>query len=363
LFFSLLDRQLFFENQFMEIKEELIRWYRANKRDLPWRKTSNPYFVWLSEIILQQTRVNQGLPYYESFTAKFPTVFDLANAHQDDVIRTWQGLGYYSRARNLHNTAKLVCNELNGQFPKNYQGLLRLKGVGEYTAAAIASFCFNESVAVVDGNVYRVLSRLFDLDTPIDQNAGKKEFRLLAEELLDKSNPAEYNQAIMEFGALQCTPKNPNCNTCPLSHKCLAFDKKTVALRPVKTSKTKVLELPLDFLFITDGQNCLVEKRDDKGIWKNLYQFPLLENPSQKQVTEFIENTFSAQNVLKITRGKTYKHILSHRKLHVVFWEAKITALSENSALNKYKIIALEELDQIGMPRVITRYLEEKNEH
>ncbi|MFN3916562.1 MAG: A/G-specific adenine glycosylase [Flavobacteriales bacterium] len=344
----------------MEIKEELIRWYRANKRDLPWRKTNNPYFVWLSEIILQQTRVSQGLPYYESFTVKFPTVFDLAAAHQDDVIRTWQGLGYYSRAQNLHNTAKLVSNELNGKFPKDYQNLLKLKGVGEYTAAAIASFCFNESVAVVDGNVYRVLSRLFDLDTPIDQNAGKKEFRTLAEELLDKQNAAEYNQAIMEFGALQCTPKNPHCDTCPLTNKCLAFDRKTIPQRPVKSSKTKMLEQKMNFLFVTDGQNCVVEKRDGKGIWKNLYQFPLLENTGQKQMTTFIEKTFSTRNIINLSRGKAYKHLLSHRKLHIVFWEAEIAPFPETLVLDKYKIIPLEQLDQIGMPRVITRYLEEK---
>ena len=224
----------------MNFSEILTDWYLENKRDLPWRKTTNPYYIWLSEIMLQQTRVAQGLPYYEAFTKVFPTVFDLANASEEQVLKLWQGLGYYSRARNLHATAKHIANDLDGIFPSDYKNLLKLKGVGEYTAAAIASFSYNEVVPVVDGNVFRVLSRYYNVETNIASAKAKKEFTLLAQEVISKDNPALFNQTIMEFGALQCVPKNPNCTICPLNTSCAALWLKKVSELPVKIKKLKV---------------------------------------------------------------------------------------------------------------------------
>ena len=222
----------------MNFTKLLTQWYLKNKRDLPWRHTQNPYLIWLSEIMLQQTRVAQGMPYFFSFAKAFPTVFELANASEEQVLKLWQGLGYYSRARNLHKTAQYVAFELNGEFPGTYKELLLLKGIGEYTAAAIASFSYNECVPVVDGNVFRVLSRYFDIETDIASSSAKKEFAALAFELMPKNNPALFNQAIMEFGALQCVPKNPDCQVCPLNHGCLALQKKKVNQLPVKSKFT-----------------------------------------------------------------------------------------------------------------------------
>ncbi|MEY4860751.1 MAG: hypothetical protein RL059_450 [Bacteroidota bacterium] len=223
-------------------QQDLISWYLINKRDLPWRKTKNPYKIWMSEIILQQTRVQQGLPYYQKFISTYPTIQSLALANEDEVLNLWQGLGYYSRARNMLKTANVINEEYKGSFPTSYNDLLKLKGIGEYTAAAIASFSFNEPVAVVDGNVYRVLSRLFDIETPIDSVEGKKAFRFLADEVLDKVNPATFNQAIMEFGALHCTPKKPDCNNCVLNRTCLSRENGTISQRPVKKKKTAAKE-------------------------------------------------------------------------------------------------------------------------
>ena len=224
----------------MDFSNSLIKWYLQNKRDLPWRNTIDPYFIWLSEIMLQQTRVAQGMPYFFAFTEAFPTVFDLAKASEQEVLKLWQGLGYYSRARNLHKTAQYVAFELDGKFPDNYKALLSLKGVGDYTAAAIASFSYNEVVPVVDGNVFRVLSRVFDIEADISQPASKKIFQELAMELMPKDHPAIFNQAIMEFGALQCVPKNPDCTICVMNDGCLALKMDKVNQLPVKLKKTKV---------------------------------------------------------------------------------------------------------------------------
>ena len=215
--------------------KRLIKWYNFNKRELPWRSTSDPYKIWLSEIILQQTQVNQGLSYYLKFVEEFQTVKDLAKAPADKVMKLWQGLGYYSRARNLHEAAKNIVNEHKGEFPKAYEDIRALKGVGDYTAAAIASIAYNLPYAVVDGNVYRVLSRIFGIETPIDSTSGKKEFNELANELLTKKNPADYNQAIMEFGALYCRPKNPDCTNCIFNDKCEAYRLNKINLLPVKS--------------------------------------------------------------------------------------------------------------------------------
>jgi A/G-specific adenine glycosylase len=345
----------------MIIKEEIIAWYRVNKRDLPWRDTVNPYLVWLSEIILQQTRVNQGLPYFLRFTEKFPTVFDLANAQQDDVMLLWQGLGYYSRARNLHTTAKYVAYELNGKFPNSHQGLLQLKGVGDYTAAAIASFCYNEPVPVVDGNVYRVLSRVFDIETPIDSTEGKKYFKALAQKLIDKTNPGEYNQAIMEFGAVQCTPGQPNCTLCPLQNGCVAFYKKKVNQLPKKEKKTKIKERYLHFFLITDGENFLIEKRQANDIWKNLYQLPLLETEeatlSEAEIMEKATQEL-AQDINTVSFQGEFKHVLSHRILKVFFWKIDVKKLQKPT--NNRLLVALNDRVLYSMPRIITKFFEQK---
>jgi len=309
----------------------LIHWYLNNKRDLPWRKTQNPYTIWLSEIMLQQTRVAQGLPYYLDFISAFPTVFDLANATEEKVLKHWQGLGYYSRARNLHYTAKYVAFELNGVFPNNYMALLKLKGIGEYTAAAIASFSFNEVVPVVDGNVFRVLSRYFDIETDISLALAKKEFSEMALELMPKNDPATFNQAIMEFGALQCVPKNPNCSNCIFNSSCAALQKKKVQKLPVKIKKIKISYRFFNYIvFEDDNLKTLIHKRDQKGIWYNLYEFPLIETENEinlDEISEMISQKYNSTykiEAISNCRSKSILHKLSHQHLNVNFWKVKV---------------------------------------
>lgn len=315
----------------MDFANILTQWYLKNKRDLPWRNTKDPYLIWLSEIMLQQTRVAQGTPYYYAFTKAFPTVFDLANASEQEVLKLWQGLGYYSRARNLHNTAQQIAHTQDGLFPTSFNGLIALKGVGEYTAAAIASFAFDEVVPVVDGNVFRVLSRYFDIQTDIQSNAAKKEFFELALELMPKSNPALFNQAIMEFGALQCVPKSPNCGDCPLNHGCLALQKKSVHLLPVKLKKVKVKNRYFNYLVFVDiNGNTQIQQRTDRGIWHNLYEFPLIESDQIFEVREFeaqlANQKFVDNPVLSFEElnAKSQVHKLTHQHLHIKFWRIAV---------------------------------------
>ncbi len=318
----------------MNFSKILTNWYSVNKRDFPWRETSDPYFIWLSEIILQQTQTKQGLPYYEAFVNKYPTVFALANAEETEVLKLWQGLGYYSRARNLHLTAKYIANKLDGIFPNSYEDLLKLKGIGDYTASAIASICFGEPTAVVDGNVYRTLSRYFGIETPINSTQGVKEFKLLATSLIDRNNPGDYNQAIMEFGATQCKPQNPDCSICPFNNSCIALQKGILQMLPVKLNKTKVTNKHFNFLvFISSDKKTLFEKRTSKGIWQNLYQFPLLEteislqsdsfrgHPFLKDIMKNIPFEFSLYNDIDIV------HKLSHQHLHTKFWIVEVDKL------------------------------------
>jgi A/G-specific adenine glycosylase len=239
----------------MKFSNTLVYWYLQNNRDLPWRKTKNPYFIWLSEIMLQQTRVAQGLSYYQKFTTTFPTVFDLAKADESTILKMWQGLGYYSRARNLHFSAKQIVEELNGEFPSTYEEIIKLKGIGDYTASAIASICFEEATAVVDGNVYRVLSRYFGIKTAINSTAGIKEFKALAQTLIDRKQAGTFNQAIMDFGALHCKPQNPLCEICPLSDGCVALEKNLTKELPVKEKKIKVRKRYFNFLVIKTGDD------------------------------------------------------------------------------------------------------------
>ena len=228
----------------------LLQWYGEKKRDFPWRKSKDPYRVWLSEIILQQTRVEQGLPYYQKFTKTFPTIHDLAKASEEQVLKLWQGLGYYSRARNMRTTAKWIVEENSANFPTTFKDLLELKGVGDYTASAISSICFDERQAVVDGNVYRFLSRCFGIETPIDSSPALKIFKTKAHQLMGKFPPGEFNQAMMEFGALHCTPKTPNCDTCPFQQSCIAFQQGSVSCFPIKTKKTKITQRFFNYLVV-----------------------------------------------------------------------------------------------------------------
>ncbi|WP_426062886.1 A/G-specific adenine glycosylase [Flavobacterium sp. DSP2-3-1] len=336
----------------------LIQWYLQNKRDLPWRNTTDPYPIWLSEIMLQQTRVAQGMPYFLSFTNAFPTVFDLAKANEEQVLKLWQGLGYYSRARNLHKTAQHIAEELSGVFPGNYNDLLKLKGVGEYTAAAIASFSYNEAVPVVDGNVFRVLSRYFDLDTDIAQASAKKEFAALALELMPKNNPATFNQAIMEFGALQCVPKSPNCGICIFNESCAALQKNKVDQLPVKSKKLKVRKRYFNFLVVADEiGNTIIQKRADKGIWHNLYQYPLIETEKEEDfdyVSEAVQGDYFKDNtVISMLEynEKSIIHKLSHQHLHIKFWNVKVKGTIENG-------IDQETLKTYPFPIVIHNFIE-----
>ncbi|MFM9824933.1 A/G-specific adenine glycosylase [Flavobacterium sp.] len=322
----------------MIFSNTLIKWYLQNKRDLLWRETKDPYLIWLSEIILQQTRIAQGTPYYVSFVAEFPTVFDLANANEEQVLKLWQGLGYYSRARNLHKTAQYISNELHGVFPDNYDTLLKLKGVGEYTAAAIASFSYDEAVPVVDGNVFRVLSRYFDIQTDIQSSGAKKEFSALAFELMPKDCAALFNQAIMEFGALQCVPKNPNCSNCPFNTSCSALQKKKVNQLPFKSKKLKVKNRFFNYLIVFDAnENTIIQKRTSKGIWHNLYEFPLIETEVTVDfdyIDKAIKESFLLdKTIINITQynHKDIVHKLSHQHLHIKFWKITIEEVLENA--------------------------------
>ena len=341
----------------MDFSDILSQWYAINKRDLPWRSTVNPYYIWLSEIILQQTRVNQGLPYYLKFIDAFPAVADLANADEDLVLKLWQGLGYYSRARNLQFSAKLILSEFGGNFPDNHADILKLKGVGPYTAAAISSFSFGLPFAVLDGNVIRVLSRVFGIQTPFDTTAGKKQFQKLAQELLDKKNPAEYNQAIMEFGALQCVPKSPKCNDCPIVNDCIAFNTNTVSLLPVKSKKLKVKNRYLHFLVVNKNNEVLIGKRNS-GIWQGLYEFPFLEfdeNLNEKSVLKSpLWINFFKDSVKQISSiSEEYIHKLSHQKIHAKFWEIDVNSFRSSD----FKIVKCNELQKYPVSSLIEKYL------
>ncbi|MAJ32337.1 MAG: A/G-specific adenine glycosylase [Flavobacteriaceae bacterium] len=311
-------------------RKGLQQWYEFNKRSLPWRQTKNPYLIWLSEIILQQTRVEQGLPYFEAFSKAYPTVFDLASAKEEEVLKLWQGLGYYSRARNLHQTAKYIVEELKGEFPRSYDGLIQLKGVGPYTAAAIASFCFDEPRAVVDGNVYRVLARTYGIKTPINSSLGVKEFQQLANELLDSEKPAAHNQAIMEFGSQQCKPKAALCEKCFFNEKCYAFQKQVVADFPVKEKKIKIKKRTLHYYIVLDPQKrTLLHKRVHKDIWQNLYDFPLIEQPLKPSFQEIVK-LLAKKGVYGLRQHWLWSedplvHKLSHQELSVSFTVLEVT--------------------------------------
>ena len=303
----------------------ILHWYSKNKRPLPWRNTKDPYKVWLSEIILQQTRVAQGLPYYERFVHTYPLVEDLAAASEDEILKLWQGLGYYSRARNLHATAKIVVSEFSGNFPSTYVDLIKLKGIGDYTASAISSICYSEARPVVDGNVYRVLARYFGIDLPINEAKGIKYFKEVAIEVMDARDIADYNQGIMEFGARQCTPQNPDCSSCPLCDSCVSLQQNRIKELPVKIKKGKIRKRYFNYLILIDDRgNTQLNKRTSDGIWKNLFEFPLIESHkslNEQEIIAEIHNTMqiSFKNFFSWQEHPVV-HKLSHQHLITTFW-------------------------------------------
>tara|TARA_B100001057_G_scaffold396708_1_gene406581 strand:- start:189 stop:1226 length:1038 start_codon:yes stop_codon:yes gene_type:complete len=338
---------------------KIIKWYCQHKRELPWRNTKDPYKIWLSEIILQQTRVKQGLPYYQKFINKFASVSELANANEEQVLKLWQGLGYYSRARNLHFAAKQIHQA--GFFPREYKDIIKLKGVGEYTAAAIASFAFKLPYAVLDGNVFRLLSRFYGIDTPIDSSKGKREFSEIAQTLLVKKEPDTHNQSIMEFGSQMCKPKQPNCNSCPLRDGCVAFANNTIHLLPVKKGKIKVKTVFFEYFFFKMNKYTLVNKRTDDGIWQNMYEFPLITTDELKNTEEILRhNQFESwvKDIdFSIESISEFKHILSHRKINARFWEIKCQNTLSASNFQKIKI---ETIDKLAVSRLIEKFIQAK---
>ena len=327
--------------QVIDFNKKLKSWYLQNHRPLLWRQTRDPYKIWLSEIILQQTRVAQGTPYYERFVAEYPTVFDLAAADERDVLRLWQGLGYYSRARNMHFTARQVVNDFEGKFPETALQLVKLKGLGSYTAAAIASFSFNEVVPAVDGNVYRVLARLFGIYTDILSNDGKKEFAILASQLISREDPATYNQAMIEFGALQCVPVSPHCSVCPFNTMCYAFEFNMQSKLPVKAKKAAVRKRFFNYFILEQGGRVAMQERSAKDIWKGLFDFPMIESvdqiesPDDFSGNEFVSAILKSGTLREIP--KLYTHILTHQRLLVRFWwvnlpDSELVGLPSNIA-------------------------------
>ena len=344
------------------IQDTLINWYAENRRDLPWRHQPTPYQVWLSEVILQQTRVKQGMDYYLRFVERWPTVTDLANASEEEVLKMWQGLGYYSRARNLHKCARQVLEQYGGRFPTDFEQIKELQGIGGYTAAAIASIAFNLPYAVVDGNVYRVLSRLFDIDTPININEGQKLFAQLADELLNREQRGLHNQALMEFGALHCTPKNPNCLLCPLQAHCLAYAHQTVMQRPVKLQKVKVTTRYFNYLVIKIKGSIYLHKRSGNDIWRNLYDFPCIESEQPMSVEEVIASEQFQQlienkpfTIVKVS--PVFIHKLTHRTILAQFIEIKLEKKLLQIETKDLFLAAETELINYPIPRLIDLYL------
>jgi A/G-specific adenine glycosylase len=342
----------------MKFSNVLVQWYLQNKRDLPWRKTNDPYIIWLSEIILQQTRVDQGMAYFLKFMEHFPTVFHLAKASEEEVLKLWQGLGYYSRARNLHFSAKSIVNDFGGDFPVTYNDILKLKGVGDYTASAIASICYNEPTAVVDGNVYRVLARYFGINTPINSTKGIKEFKLLAQKLLNTSISGTHNQAVMEFGARMCKPQNPDCEVCPLNSSCISLAKNLIKALPVKEKKLKVKSRYFNYLVVQSSDNKTIIEKRTQGIFVNLYQFPLLESKQEIAINQLIEHNkfnelFGELNVsVKLFNQTMVVHKLSHQHIFTKFWIISVP----NSVKFSFN---WDEIERFPVPILIDNFLNE----
>jgi len=347
----------------MTISKAIIKWYQLNARNLPWRNTKDPYLIWVSEIIMQQTRVEQGLDYYLRFVKMFPNIRSFSQSSEDQVLKLWQGLGYYSRARNMMFAAQQVMDQYDGVFPSTYEDILKLKGVGPYTTAAIASFCFDLPYAVVDGNVFRVLARYYGINTPIDTHKGQKEFAVLAQEILNREKAGTHNQAMMEFGALLCKAKNPICSHCPLADSCDALANQIITELPKKEKKLRVINKYLHFFYISNGHHILIQKRDYSNIWKGLYQLPLIETDKSENA-DFVLNLGRKSSILsdhdfQLVSIQDVNHKLTHRNLHIRFYHIKEEEFSENDYLQ----IELEKLDDYAFPRPIEKYLKTLIKH
>lgn len=346
-----------------ETQNLLARWYEAHQRTLPWRSDPTPYHVWLSEIILQQTRVNQGLDYYLRFVERWPTLPDLAHASEEEVLKMWQGLGYYSRARNLSACARQVVALHGGEFPKDYDQLRQLQGIGDYTAAAIASIAFDLPHAVVDGNVYRVLSRIYDIDTPINTTKGARLFAKLADDFLDREHPGRHNQALMEFGALHCIPSNPDCASCPIQAHCLAFDHQTVSVRPVKEKTVKVRTRYFNYLVFKSIDNkTYLHKRVGNDIWKNLFDYPCVESDHVLSVEEIMDTelfkSLTSEKKFSIQRiSAKYTHKLTHQTIVATFVEIKIHGFLSPIQTKAILLAAEKDMGAYPIPKLIENYL------
>lgn len=345
----------------MTFTDAILQWYAAHRRELPWRNISDPYRIWVSEIILQQTRVAQGYDYYLRFVNAFPTVETLARASEDEVLRLWQGLGYYSRARNLHAAARQVV--ALGHFPTDYAGVRALKGVGDYTAAAICSFAYGMPLAVVDGNVYRVLSRYFGVDEPIDTGKGKKQFAALAQSLLPARDVADYNQGLMDFGALQCVPASPDCTACPLADSCRANELKRVADWPVKSHRTKVAERYYIYIGVCTPEGIWLHRRGAGDIWQGLYEWPLLDFDHAATWQEVLAHPFVRTH---LPEGGTWKqlarqckHVLTHRVIWAdCYW---FTCPHPLPPPPGFIVVQPDEMERYAMPRLLLRFLQSPN--
>ncbi len=335
----------------------LLPWYREHHRPLPWRETQDPYRIWLSEVILQQTRVDQGMAYWRRFVERYPTVQDLAAAHEDDVLKLWQGLGYYSRARNLLKAARQVVNDFGGSFPATHADLQKLKGVGDYTASAIASICFHQPDAVVDGNVYRVLARAFGIDMPIDSTAGRKRFKELAQELIDPTNPGDHNQAVMELGATVCTPNNYACLLCPLQPKCAAFATGRIEDLPVKEGVTRTRDRFFNYLHIRHPNGVYMHQRGPKDIWQGLFELPLIESERSLARRYLISETdrLFGTGWKVLAKSDEVKHVLSHQLIRAVFWE--VVPPKGFKPPKEWIPLSEKALGTVAVPRLIERWL------
>jgi len=346
----------------MNWSDEIQNWYLQHKRDLPWRNTTDAYTIWLSEVILQQTRVGQGMPYFYRFLERYPDVTAFAQASEDEILKLWQGLGYYSRGRNMLATARQIQENNQGVFPTTYQELIKLKGIGEYTAAAISSFAADEAKAVVDGNVYRVLARWFGVEEPINSPKGKKLFQQLADEILDRKCPGRHNQAMMEFGAMLCKPKNPDCGICPVHEACNAYQTNRINILPVKLKTVKIRERYFNYFLISDQNQLLLNKRSIDDIWANMYDLPLIENQTYIPVEALpalpeFKRLFGGQAVI-ISTSPIRKHVLTHQRIYVHFIHLQISP-KEINLQPSWFFTPFDSLKTLALPKIIYQFLDE----